>query len=310
MNDLVTPIDPVTDPAALAGRLREESAPDIVEALNDQRPAVAAAVLLGLTAERAVEVLDQPGLDAVVEIVEALPRDRAGPLLAGMAADRLADLFRLMAEPGRSDLLERLDPETQGTVRALLAYPEESAGSIMTTEFVSVPGSWSVGQTLDHIRQVERTRETVYSVYVLDAPSGVLLAALPLRRLISAEASAPVLSVAAQKKRPVTISALANRDDAARLISKYDLLAVPVVDGAGHLIGIVTVDDVIDAMNLAQGGERSAPTAPDRDNPNSQAPPLQIRPRAASSLRRASGISARSPAAAWSRSCGASRGSR
>ncbi|GLS47054.1 magnesium transporter [Methylobacterium brachythecii] len=247
MNDLVTPIDPVTDPAALARRLREESAPDIVEALNEQRPEVAAAVLLGLTAERAVEVLDQPGLDEVVEIVEALPRDRAGPLLAGMAADRLADVFRLMEEPGRSDLLERLDPETQGTVRALLAYPEESAGSIMTTEFVSVPGNWTVGQVLDHIRRVERTRETVYSVYVLDPASHVLRAAVPLRRLISAEPDASVLSAAAGR-RPVTVSAMANRDDAARLISKYDLLAVPVVDGAGHLIGIVTVDDVIDTM--------------------------------------------------------------
>ncbi|MCE4225357.1 magnesium transporter [Methylobacterium sp. C25] len=247
MNDLVTLVDPVTDPAALAGRLREESAPDIVETLNQQRPAVAAAILLGLTAERAVEVLDQPGLDAVEEIVEALPRDRAGPLLTGMAADRLADVFRLMEEPGRSDLLERLDPETQGTVRALLAYPEESAGSIMTTEFVSVPGNWTVGQTLDHIRRVERTRETVYSVYVLDPASHVLLAAVPLRRLISAETGASVLS-AAPGKRPVTVSGHASRDDAARLISKYDLLAVPVVDGAGHLIGIVTVDDVIDAM--------------------------------------------------------------
>ncbi|WP_431310447.1 magnesium transporter MgtE N-terminal domain-containing protein, partial [Methylobacterium gnaphalii] len=93
MNDLVTLRDPVADPAVLAARLRDESAPDIVEALNQQPPEVAASVLLGLGAERAVEVLDQPGLDEAVEIVEALPRDRAGPLLAGMAADRLADVF-------------------------------------------------------------------------------------------------------------------------------------------------------------------------------------------------------------------------
>ncbi|GEP00005.1 magnesium transporter [Methylobacterium haplocladii] len=246
MNDLVT-IDPVTDPAVLAARLRDERAPDIVEALNAQRPEVAAAILLGLPPERAVEVLDQPGLDAVVEIVEALPRDRAGPLLVGMAADRLADVFRLLAEPARSDLLERVDPETRDTIRALLAYPEESAGSIMTTEFVSVPATWTVGQTLDHIRRVEHTRETVYSVYVLDPASGVLLTAVPLRRLISAEPGASVLA-AAPGKRPVTVSGLASRDDAARLISKYDLLAVPVVDGIGRPIGIVTVDDVIDAM--------------------------------------------------------------
>jgi magnesium transporter len=117
----------------------------------------------------------------------------------------------------------------------------------MTTEFVSVPATWTVAQTLQHVRMVERTRETVYAIYVLDPRSKVLLRALPLRRLISADPDASVLA-AAPTRRPVTISPLASRDEAARLISKYDLLAVPVVDGTGQLVGIVTVDDVIDAI--------------------------------------------------------------
>ena len=247
MSETTTESDETIDPAALAAKLAEERPADIVEALNEQIPQAAAAVLLNLPPDIAVAVLDTPSLEHAPEIIEAIPRDRLAPLLTGMAADRLADLFHEFAEPVRSDLLARLDAETRTSVLKLLSYPEESAGSLMTTEFVSVPATWTVAQTLQHVRMVEGTRETIYAIYILDPRSKVLLRALPLRRLISANPDASVLA-AAPNRRPVTISALASRDEAARLISKYDLLAVPVVDGAGHLIGIVTVDDVIDAM--------------------------------------------------------------
>jgi len=200
-----------------------------------------------LPPERAVEVLDQPGLDQAPEIIAALPRERAAGLLAAMSADRVADVFRELDEPTRSELLGRLDPETKTAITALLAYPEGTAGSIMTTEFVSVPASWTIAEVLHHIRVVERTRETVYAIYVLDPAKHTLVHAVPLRRLISGDPHRNVLTVAAAR-RPITIPALAPRDEAVRLISKYDLLAVPVVDGKGHVLGIVTVDDVIDAM--------------------------------------------------------------
>jgi magnesium transporter len=129
----------------------------------------------------------------------------------------------------------------------LLAYPERSAGSIMTTEFVSVPSSWSIAEVLHHIRMVERTRETVYSIFVVDPVKKTLIQAVPLRRLISADPHANVLT-AAPARKPVMVSPEADRMEAARLISKYDLLAVAVVDGPGHVLGIVTVDDVIDAI--------------------------------------------------------------
>jgi magnesium transporter len=247
MNETITDTEEMVDPAALAARLAEEMPADIAEALNAQIPQVAAAVLQNLTLDTAVAVLDTPGLRDAGEIIEAIPRDRVVPMLSGMSADRAVDVFRELDEPVRSDLLARLDAETKASVRQLLRYPEESAGSLMTTEFVSVPATWTVAQTLQHVRMVERTRETVYAIYILDPRSKVLLRALPLRRLISANPEASVLT-AAPTRRPVTISPHASRDEAARLISKYDLLAVPVVDGTGQLVGIVTVDDVIDAM--------------------------------------------------------------
>jgi magnesium transporter len=247
MSETIAGTDAEIEPAALAAKLADERPADIVEVLNEHLPQVTAVVLTNLPPDTAIAVLDTPSLDHAAEIIEAIPRDRVVPLLTGMSADRVADLFRELGDSVRSDLLGRLDAETRASVRQLLAYPEESAGSLMTTEFVSVPANWTAAQTLQHVRMVERTRETIYAIFILDPRSKVLLRALPLRRLISADPQDSVLA-AAPTRRPVTISPLASRDEAARLISKYDLLAVPVVDGAGHLIGIVTVDDVIDAM--------------------------------------------------------------
>jgi len=257
LNDTPTVIETTRDhtaaavvhlaPANLVARLAEERAADIVEILNDRSPDDAAQVLLALPRERAIEVLDTPGLECGPEIVASLPQDQAAGLLGGVSSDRVADLFREMDEGTRAALLPLLDDETRSTVEVLLAYPEESAGAIMTTEFVSVPATWTIAEVLHHIRMVEHTRETVYSVFVTDPDKHTLVHAVPLRRLISADPHANVLT-AAPARKPVKVAAFAPRDEAVRLISKYDLLAVPVVDHRNHVLGIVTVDDVIDAI--------------------------------------------------------------
>ncbi len=238
--------DDMINPAFLAASMIDERAPDIVEAVNDLPLELAAAVLLQLPPDRAIEVLDQPGLDHEPEIIMAMPRDAAAKLLAGVSADRVADIFHQVEEPHCSELLELLDPDTRVNIRRLLQYPKDTAGSIMTTEFASVPSTYTVQQTLDYIRHVESSRETVYAIYVLDPVSKKLVKTITLRRLITGDPQAPVLSVA-RPGRLITVTPLMDREDVARLISKYDLLAVPVVDH-GRVIGIVTVDDVIDAI--------------------------------------------------------------
>lgn len=233
--------------AHAAGDLGLERAPDIIVALNARPPEAAAEILQHLSSEKAVEVLDQPGIDNVCEIIAALPTATAVALLSAVSADRTADIFRELIEPLRTTLLNGLSQETRTTVSELLAYPERSAGSIMTTEFVSVPANWTIAEVLHHIRMVERTRETVYSIFVVDPVKKTLIQAVPLRRLISGDPHANVLT-AAPARKPLTVGPQSDRMDAARLISKYDLLAVAVVDGPGHVLGIVTVDDVIDAI--------------------------------------------------------------
>lgn len=229
------------------GDLAHVRAPEIVDALNAREPANAAKLLQSLPAEKAIEVLDLPGLDNTCEILAELPKDTAVSLLSGVSDDRAADIFKELVEPLRTTLLNGLNPDTRSVISGLLAYPERSAGSIMTTEFVSVPSNWTIAEVLHHIRMVERTRETVYSIFVIDPVKKTLIQAVPLRRLISADPHANVLT-AAPARKPLMISPEADRMEAARLISRYDLLAVAVVDGPGHILGIVTVDDVIDAI--------------------------------------------------------------
>ncbi|SHH06291.1 magnesium transporter [Bradyrhizobium erythrophlei] len=246
VQDAAAKADDMANPAFLAASMIEERAADIVEALNDMPPELAVAVLLHLPPDRAIEGLDQPGLEREPELITLMPRTVAAKLLAGVSADRLADIFRQVTEPHCSELLDLLDPDTRVNIRRLLEYPKHTAGSIMTTEFASVPSTYTVGQTLDYIRHVESSRETVYAIYVLDPLSKKLVKTITLRRLITGDPEAPVLSVARQG-RLITATPLMDREDVARLISKYDLLAVPVVDH-GRVIGIVTVDDVIDAI--------------------------------------------------------------
>lgn len=233
------------DVFALASRLSGGHVADNVEILNQLEPRDAAAVLVLLPVDISIEILDKPELNFGPEIVVALPRQTATILLAGMSADMAADIVQQLEEPVRTELMQALDEPTRTTIEGLLAYPENTAGAMMTTEFVTVPANWTAERTLQHIRQVERTRETVYAIYVLDAFTRRLVGAVSLRRLISGEPSVKIADLA---RSPITTSPLTDREEVARLISRHDMLAVPVVDKAGHVLGIVTVDDIIDAI--------------------------------------------------------------
>ncbi|WP_018184372.1 magnesium transporter [Kaistia granuli] len=230
-----------------ASRLDGEHVADVVELLNQHEPQAISALLAGLSDERVIEILDLPEFDDSAEVLANLPIERAARILVGMSADQATDLLAEIEEPLRAQLIARLDPETRSAVSRLAAYPEGSAGSIMTTEFVSVPSNWTVGQTLQHIRAVEKSRETIYTICVLDPSTHALVQTVSLRRLIAADLGAEVLS-AGRHRRPITVSPRTDREDVAQLFSKYDLLAVPVVDERFHVVGIVTVDDVIDTI--------------------------------------------------------------
>ncbi|MET0289385.1 MAG: magnesium transporter [Pseudoxanthomonas sp.] len=223
---------------------------DAVERLNRLKPALAAATFAGLSDARAIRVLEQPELQRAPTLLRGVPRERMASLLVGMADDRAADLLQALEDHEQAAILARLSstaPATANALQKLMRYRPRTAGSLMTTEFVAVPADWSVGRTLAHVREVERKRETVYAIHVLQPGGDMLCQVVTLRRLITGVPEANILSVA-QVNPPVTVSPLTNQEEVARLIRRHDLLSIAVVDEHQRMLGIVTVDDIIDTM--------------------------------------------------------------
>ena len=235
------------DPAIFAAQIAPQHISDIVDMLNALPPERAFGVLACLPHEQVVEIFDAPQFEAAAELIQRLPIEQTLAMLGEMSGDRAAHVLRGVDEQARSRFLKLLDPETERSLRQLLSYPRNTAGSLMTTEFVSVPATWTVAATLQYIREVERTRETVYAIYILDPESRQLLRTASLRGLITGEPNASILSIAPEH-HPIVVTPLTDREDVARLILKYDLLAIPVVHDSGQVLGIVTVDDIMDAM--------------------------------------------------------------
>ena len=225
---------------------------DIAELVNQLTRQEAAAVMSMLAVARATEVFDQPTLNRRSAILEQIDPGRAGQILEGLSADQRTEIVRGMGEIARRRLLPKLSAEVRAEVERLLQYPPHSAGGIMTTEFVRLDPSWTVGECLKHVRAVAREKESIYACYVMARDSGGLLGSVSLRDLVMAELDQPVEAI--MRRKPVTVGALDDQEAVAGKIAKYNLLAVPVLESDGSVVGFVTVDDVVDVM-IEEGTE-------------------------------------------------------
>jgi magnesium transporter len=234
------------DPAELAETLAGMRPADIAEALRELPHAAAAKVVAVMPFDLAVQVFDEPELEGRYGIIQSMEPGAAAALIEAMSADQQVDLVRGLPPSARGPLLDKLDPDTRHTLTRLLKYRPDTAGGIMTTEVMTVPADWSVAQTLDYIRKVALQKETVYVAYLLDHEDR-LVGVVSLRQLMLADGSETVLHVAA-RRAPVSVTPSTDREEVARIIAKYNLLALPVIDEGEHVVGIVTVDDVIDAI--------------------------------------------------------------
>jgi magnesium transporter len=236
------------DPIELAQALEGLRAADVAEALEELTPDAAAKLMAVLPFDLAVQVFDEPELEGHrCAIIERMDEGSAAALIEAMSSDQQADLFRELPERERPRFLKRLEPPTRESLTMLLKYPPETAGGIMTTEFVSMPTTWSVQQALDYVIKVGRAKETVYAIYLLDPERQTLSQVVSLRDLMLADRAQRVDEIG-NRRVPLSVPPVMDREEVARLISKYNLLAIPVVDEASHVLGIVTVDDVIDAI--------------------------------------------------------------
>jgi magnesium transporter len=227
---------------------------EIVARLNELDLAHEAEVVTGLPVEQAIDVFDRPELQRAGELILELPEPLAGRILKGMSADRAADVLHELDGHDQTMLLARVDFETAMQLKLLLAYPEGTAGSLMTTEFVSVPATYTVAETLQYIRNVEATRETVYAILVIDPSTRELVRVVSLRQLITGDPQQKITSLGPPDRAPIWVPADADQEEVARIISIHDLLAVPVLNVRHQVLGIVTVDDVIDAI-MAESSE-------------------------------------------------------
>ncbi len=202
-------------------------------------------VLAELDDEAAADVLGETDEELQVALIKGLDAERAADILEEMEPDEAADLLGDLEPERAQDLLSRMEADEVEDVRALLAYADESAGGLMTTAFATVPPHVTAAEAIALVRQAARELENLYDVYVTDA-AGRLLGVLSLRELVVADPSAAIGRV--MRTDVVHGQVDDPQQKVARLIAKYNLLALPIVDAEGRLVGIVTVDDAMDVL--------------------------------------------------------------
>lgn len=228
---------------ALSGALEEWPAPEVADLLRELAKRDRVLLFHAIPRRQQAEVfahLEGRERDA---LLVALTDEEARRLLADLPPD---DRTQLLSElPGQvtQQLLNLLAPGDLAEARLLLGYPDESVGRLMTPDYVAVRPEWTVERALAQVRKHGRDSETVNRIYVVDG-DWRLLDDVELRRLILADPARPVAEV--MDHSFVSVPALADREEAVRTVRRYDLVALPVTDSAGVLVGIVTVDDLLD----------------------------------------------------------------
>ncbi len=229
--------------AELRTALRGFDPPDIGELLNELDAPEAAIVFRLLYREEAAEAFTHLGPDCQEKLVKHLGDERTLRLLEELHPDdRVAFLDELPAEAA-ARLIARLSPENRRITQQILNYPEESVGRLMTPDYVRVRLDWTVDQAIAHIRLHGQDAETINWIFVV-GDRLKLLDDIPIRRLLLAQANTTIESIC--DGRFIALAVTDDREEAVRVMAKYDRTALPVVDGAGSLLGIVTFDDVAD----------------------------------------------------------------
>lgn len=192
-----------------------------------------------------VEIFEHISLRRQVELVEGLDSGRLSELLEQMSADDRVDLLTRMPQERREDVLRLIAKAERNDIRRLLSYDQDSAGSIMTTEYASLPANITVREAIERLRQQAPNSETIYYVYILNE-SRRLEGLISLRELILARPEASLSDL--MQKDVIRVRVTQEREAVAKEIARYNFLAVPIVDDDDRLVGIVTHDDAMDVV--------------------------------------------------------------
>jgi magnesium transporter len=243
------------DPAEIAERVRLLPPERIAELMAALHPADSAEVMEELEVAQQREVLEELEAEDAAELLAYLDEEDAAEVVANLSTEDLAEILDEMEPDDAADILAELpeaqaratlaDMEAPADVRQLLAYEEESAGSLMTSHVVSLRASATVGQALALLRSLQLDEEIAYYLFVTD-DDGRLVGVVSLRQLVTADLATPILQIMSDEV--VSVPADADQEEAAQILARYGLLVLPTVDAEGRLVGVITADDVIDVI--------------------------------------------------------------
>jgi len=218
---------------------------DLADIIEEMGRSERTTVFNSLDEEQAADVLEEMDPKLQVDVIESLSLAKAADLLEKMPADEAADIIDLLENDKAESLLNEMDQETSTEVRELLGYSNRLVGSIMSTDFISFHENETVDQALATIRETKPEEPLLYNLFVV-THNGKLLATVSLRNLVISEPS--VLLKDIMRKNPVSVEDNDKLDSLAEIVSKYNLLAVPVVNQYQILEGMVVIDDIVDDL--------------------------------------------------------------
>jgi len=228
-----------------SAKLAELHPSDIAEIISDLNRAEHSDLLNRLDLKQLADTLEEVEPDFQANLLEHFTDEKVADVLEEMAPDEATDLLAEMPKDRRQGLLQLMESKEADEVRELMKYDEDTAGGLMTTEYIAIGPEMTADGTIQHLRKAGEEAELIYYVYVVDADER-LVGVFSLSDLILAQPETPITEF--MHKRVVSVNLETRQDDIAQIVSKYNLIAVPVVDSGHRLHGIVTADDALDKI--------------------------------------------------------------
>ncbi len=234
--------------SALKDLLSEMNVVDIAQAIEEtELPENQVRIFRLLPKDSSANVFSYLDSDSQSAIVDAITNTELKFLMEDMFLDDAVDFLEEVPANLVTRVLAHTNPETRNLINKFLNYPENSAGSIMTIEMVSFPETYTVDMAVSEIRKTALDKETIYTCYCTDSQRK-LVGAVPLRRLIVSKGDSEIKDIMYDDDQLLYVNTLDDQETVAALARKYDLLSVPVVDNEERLVGIITIDDIVDVI--------------------------------------------------------------